>query len=111
MPPSHDPYSRVDYRRFVAWPQRIEREWPFLSKVLASAPLRRVLDLGCGTGEHARFLASQGDAIVGIDSSESMLGKAREAAVPEGVEFIQGDIADVATLTRGPFGAALCLGN
>jgi hypothetical protein len=27
------------------------------------------------------------------------------------VEFVGGDIADVAALTTGPFGAALCLGN
>ncbi len=111
MPSSPDSYSRVDYRRFVAWPQRIEREWPFLSKVLESAPLRRVLDLGCGTGEHARFLASRGFTVVGIDSSESMLAKARETGAPAGVEFIEGDIAEVAALTHGHFGAALCLGN
>ncbi len=109
LPP--DPYSRVDYRRFVAWPQRIEREWPFLSRILSSAPLRRVLDLGCGTGEHARFLASQGFTVVAVDSSQSMLAKARETPVPAGVEFIEGDIGDVAALTSGPFGAALCLGN
>lgn len=107
---SEDLYSRVDYRRFVAWPDRIQREWPFLEEVLASAPVKRLLDLGCGTGEHARFLASHGFGVVGIDSSESMLGKAREAPA-EGVEFIAGDIADVATLTSGTFGGAICLGN
>lgn len=106
-----DPYSRVDYRRFVAWPQRIAREWPFLKVVLHTAPSRRVLDLGCGTGEHARFLATKGFSVVGIDSSESMLAKAREAPGLENVEFVAGDIANVATLTGGSFGAALCLGN
>lgn len=107
---SDDLYSRVDYRRFVAWPDRIQREWPFLEGMLGSAPVKRLLDLGCGTGEHARFLASRGFAVVGIDSSESMLEKARETPA-EGVEFISGDIADVATLTDGCFGGAICLGN
>jgi SAM-dependent methyltransferase len=111
MSQTNDPYSRVDYRRFVAWPQRIEREWPFLEGILRSAPAPRVLDLGCGTGEHARHLAAKGFSVVGIDSSESMLSKAREAPVPEGVEFVAGDIADVEALTSGSFGAALCLGN
>ncbi|MBE3072188.1 MAG: methyltransferase domain-containing protein [Acidobacteria bacterium] len=106
-----DPYSRVDYRRFVAWPERIQREWPFLQRILATAPLRRLLDLGCGTGEHARFLASQGYAVVAIDASESMLEKAHEAPSAEGVEFMPGDIADVATLASGVFGGAICLGN
>ena len=108
---SDDPYSRVDYRRFVAWPQRIEREWPFLQKVLASAPSQRVLDLGCGTGEHARFLATKGFSVVGIDASDSMLAKAREGGTPASVEFVAGDISDVATLTSGSFGAAVCVGN
>ena len=107
---SDDPYSRVDYRRFVAWPDRIRREWPFLEAALASAPAKRLLDLGCGTGEHARFLASQGFAVVGIDASESMLEKAREVPAA-GVEFIAGDITDVAALTEGTFGGAICLGN
>jgi SAM-dependent methyltransferase len=108
---SDDPYSRVDYRRFVAWPQRIEREWPFLQKVLASAPSQRVLDLGCGTGEHARFLATKGFSVVGIDASDSMLAKAREGSTPTSVEFVAGDISDVATLTSESFGAAMCVGN
>ena len=106
-----DPYSRVDYRRFVAWPDRIQREWPFLERVLATVPSRRLLDLGCGTGEHARFLASKSFDVVGIDASASMLEKARETPPAAGVAFIAGDIADVASLTSGTFGGAICLGN
>lgn len=106
-----DPYSRVDYRRMVAWPERIRREWPFLERLLLAAPSKRVVDLGCGTGEHARFFASQGFEVVAIDASPSMLEKARESAVPAGVTFIEGDIANVATLCEGSFGAAICLGN
>ena len=111
MSVADDPYSRVDYRRFVSWPQRIQREWPFLERVLTTAPSRRVLDLGCGTGEHARFLATAGFAVVGIDASDSMLAKAREVPTVGDVEFIAGDMADVERLTVGSFGAALCLGN
>jgi len=33
-----DPYSRVDYRRMVAWPERIRREAPFLREFLKRAP-------------------------------------------------------------------------
>jgi len=107
-----DPYSRLDYRRMVAWPQRQRREWPLLSEVLAAAPARRVLDLGCGTGEHARLLADHGYEVVGIDRSETMIAKAREAGEPSGVRFVVGDLrrlGDLAVL--GSFGAALCLGN
>lgn len=73
-----DPYSRFEYRRLIAWPERIRREWPFLERLLATAPSRRLLDLGSGTGEHARFLASHGFSVVGIDASESMIETSHE---------------------------------
>jgi 2-polyprenyl-3-methyl-5-hydroxy-6-metoxy-1,4-benzoquinol methylase len=39
---------------------------------------RRVLDLGCGTGQLARHLATLGAAeVVGLDVSERMLALAR----------------------------------
>jgi len=104
-----DPYSRVDYRRLVAWPQRIEREWAFLSKALGGPG--RVLDLGSGTGEHSRFLASKGFEVVGVDSSPAMLAKARDTPLPPNLAFVEGDMTGVADLVSGSFDGALCLGN
>lgn len=106
-----DPYSRVEYRRLIAWPQRIEREWPMLSRVLEAGPSRRVLDLGCGPGEHSRRLAAAGFEVVGVDASEAMLEQARSEPVPENLRFIQGDLRDVPAVTEGSFGGAICLGN
>lgn len=104
-----DPFSRVDYRRLVAWPERIEREWPFLSRALGTAG--RLLDLGSGTGEHSRFLASKGFEVVGIDSSAAMLAAATDAPLPPNLTFLEGDISDVERLTSGLFDGAICLGN
>lgn len=106
-----DPWSRVDYRRLIAWPQRIEREWPFLSARLEAAPSKRVLDLGSGTGEHSRHMASQGYEVVGIDASPAMLSRAADEPLPPNLRFIEGDIVDVASLVDVPAGAAICLGN
>ncbi len=106
-----DPYSRLDYRRQIAWPKRIEREWPLLGEVLAPGPSRRVLDLGCGTGEHARFLVAQGFEVIGVDASASMIEQAREEALPPGLRFVHGDVAELDRLTEGLFGGAICLGN
>jgi SAM-dependent methyltransferase len=99
----------VDYRRLVAWPQRIEREWPFLSRAIGSAG--RILDLGSGTGEHSRFLASKGFDVTGIDSSPAMLAKAADTPLPPNLAFVEGDMTRVAELVEGPFDAAICLGN
>lgn len=106
-----DEYSRVDYRRIVAWPSRIQREEPFLRRVLGAAPRKSVLDLGCGSGEHSRFLAGLGFRVLGIDRSESMLERATEDPVPERVEFVRGDMTEVDRFVSEPFGAAICLGN
>lgn len=106
-----DPYSRVDYRRLIGWPDRIRRESPLLRKILGSAPSRRVLDLGCGTGEHARFLATEGFTVLGIDASETMIAKARDRPLLPGLRFELGDLTRIAETTRERFGAAICLGN
>jgi len=108
---SDDVYSRVDYRRFVAWPARIEREWPFLERILRAAQPKRLVDLGCGSGEHSRFLASKGFDVVGIDRSPAMVAKARESGPVDRVRFLEGDITEVGDLVEPPFGAAICLGN
>jgi SAM-dependent methyltransferase len=105
----NDPYSRLSYRRLIAWPARIQREAPFLREVLASAPSKRLLDLGCGTGEHARFLQAEGFDVTGVDASEAQLAQAREAG--PGPEFVKGDLSDLGAAVTGPFGAAISLGN
>lgn len=106
-----DRYSRFEYRRLIAWDERIRREWPLLERVLGSAPSRRILDLGSGTGEHSRFLAAKGFDVTGIDASPSMIEKSA-AEKPEGnVRFILGDMREADRLVQGPFGAAICLGN
>ncbi|MCZ6793019.1 MAG: class I SAM-dependent methyltransferase [Planctomycetota bacterium] len=106
-----DPYSRLDYRRLIAWPRRIRREAPFLRRVLDGAPETSVVDLGCGSGEHCRFLVQEGFRATGLDSSESMLALAREKPLPEGLRFVRGDIQRADEALGERFGAALCLGN
>jgi len=105
----NDPYARLSYRRLIAWPARIQREAPFLLEVLAGSPSRRLLDLGCGTGEHARFLQEEGFEVTGVDASEAQLAQAREAG--PGPEFVKGDLAELGAAVTGPFGAAISLGN
>ncbi len=109
--PGEDPYSRVDYRRFVAWPDRIRREAPFLKEILEKAPERSVIDLGCGTGEHSRFLAGEGFRAVGLDRSESMLAKAQEKPLSPNLQFVLGEIQNLGDVVKGRFGAAISLGN
>ncbi|TDC08158.1 class I SAM-dependent methyltransferase [Nonomuraea longispora] len=56
----------------------------------------RVVDLGCGRGEAAIFLAKHGFRVVGVDFSSMALNEARAAAAKEGVadrcRFVEGDL-------------------
>jgi cyclopropane fatty-acyl-phospholipid synthase-like methyltransferase len=44
-----------------------------------------VLDIGCGTGEHALFFAQEGHEVWGIDSAPLAIGKAQEKAAARGL--------------------------
>lgn len=103
--------ERVRADDLVDWPRRLAEERSLILRTLEGAPSRRVLDLGCGAGHHARFLAEQGYEVVAIDASEAALERARMDPVPSGVEFLLGEMGAVERSVRGHFGAALCLGN
>jgi SAM-dependent methyltransferase len=111
MPDENDRYSRVHYRHMIAWPERMRREGPLLEKTLGAGPSKRVLDLGSGPGDHARFLASRGFEVVGVDSSESMIEMAMSESLPRGVRFVLGDFTKLGAIVEGTFGGAICLGN
>jgi len=113
---AHDKlYSRTGYRRVIAWADRIRREAPFLEGVTGGAPVRRFLDVGCGSGEHTRHFAEQGWQAVGIDVSEKMIEEARELEGPTpaggSARFAVWPAARAAELPEAPFGAAICVGN
>jgi ubiquinone/menaquinone biosynthesis C-methylase UbiE len=72
------------------------RDVPFWSRIAGRAA-GRVLELGCGTGRVSLPLAKAGIALVGIDRSAPMLGRATRRAgalrrVAGGVTFVRGDI-------------------
>jgi ubiquinone/menaquinone biosynthesis C-methylase UbiE len=47
-----------------------------------------VLDVGCGTGEHALYLAQRGHEVWGIDSSQTAIQKAQDKAAARGINVI-----------------------
>jgi SAM-dependent methyltransferase len=60
--------------------------------------VRSVLDLGCGTGNHAIPLARRGYRVVGVDRSAGMLERARHKAtekIGNESEFVLGDLREL----------------
>jgi ubiquinone/menaquinone biosynthesis C-methylase UbiE len=71
-------------------------EWPAMLALLPELKGRRVLDLGCGFGGFCRWAREQGALeVVGIDVSENMLARAREATKGEAVRYLRADLATV----------------
>jgi len=66
--------------------------WKFgqdVVELLAPRARERILDLGCGTGQLTRTIASAGADVVGLDQSAEMVSEARANA--PGIEFEVGD--------------------
>jgi malonyl-CoA O-methyltransferase len=62
-----------------------------------------VLDLGCGTGRHAVWLANGGATVTGLDFSEGMMEKARAKPGARGVRFVVHDLDERLPFADGAF--------
>ena len=93
------------------WDARLAAEGPFLKSVLDEAGARRVLDVACGSGGHALWLARQGYEVTGADVSPVMIALARQKAAADGlgVPFVVSDLANLQA--SAVYDAVLCLGN
>lgn len=67
-------------------------------------PPGRAIDLGCGTGANAIYLAQHGFEVTGVDFAPAGIEKATRAAAEAGVrvDFIVDDLTDLRH-THGPF--------
>ena len=76
---------------------------------LARRPVRRVLDIACGTGPHLMRLAQRGYAMTGLDLSAKNIEFLRQRLAAKGYrgECIIGDMTDF-RLAR-PVDAAICM--
>lgn len=82
-------------------PWDIGRPQPFFRDLADRGRLLgRVLDVGCGTGEHALMAASLGLDATGVDASDTAIAIARRKADERGlpVRFISWDALDLADL-------------
>lgn len=99
-------YKDKDYDAEVAMLERL-----FQRHALDGSAL---LDLGCGTGQHAIRLARRGYSVTGVDRAAQMLAIARVKAEQSLDElapqpsFVEGDITSV-RLGGAPFDAALMM--
>ncbi|MBE0476543.1 MAG: methyltransferase domain-containing protein [Coriobacteriia bacterium] len=88
-----------------------DRHLDALVAALALEPGCRVLDLGCGTGNLERRIASaapEGVSVVGVDYSEGMLRRARrKCRRAENVSFVRADLRQPLPFAEGAFDRAV----
>lgn len=114
-----------DYDRIFSESQigRVQRQtvWAMAARVFR--PGQRILDLGCGTGVDAVYLARLGCNVLALDSSFAMVAVARERVLREGyqskVQVQHRSIEELAALGSQPdfdgvlsnFGGFNCVAN
>ena len=87
-------YGRARHPEDLPWHR--ETAFPLLVAAADRVAGGRALDLGCGTGTYATYLASRGLAVTAIDFTPRALDMARERASSLGVpvEFVEADVLE-----------------
>jgi SAM-dependent methyltransferase len=91
-----------------------EAECDFLEEIFhhySRQPIKRVLDLGCGTGSHALPLVQRGFTVHGVDRSAEMISIAKQKSQSQGLnDHIQLETADIRNVTlHTTFDAVICM--
>lgn len=84
----------------------------FLDKLFKKYRCRRIIDIGCGTGNHALRLNTMGYEITAIDVSPAMLKIAKSKIKNRKIHIRQGDMKKLASiLPKERFDGAILLGH
>jgi len=89
------------YRGVPPWD--IGRPQPVFARLAVNEDLGNdIIDVGCGTGEHAILFASRGYSVLGVDSAPLAVEKAKAKASQRGskAEFLVADALHLAKLHR-----------
>jgi 2-polyprenyl-3-methyl-5-hydroxy-6-metoxy-1,4-benzoquinol methylase len=85
----------------------------FLADFFRKHHCRSVIDIGCGTGNHALRLSKMGYQVTGVDVSPTMLKIAKAKEKEAKIRFIQGDMKKLEKVIPKDhkFDAGICLGQ
>src|SRR3954451_14046877 len=87
----------------------LERTHERYFRTIGGASATRILDLACGGGALAEWMAQRTDgSVLGVDLSSAQLARARQRRRPN-LRFVQHDIMQLESLGQQPFDAAICL--
>src|SRR3712207_887103 len=82
-------------------------EGPVVREAIGNVRGLNALDMGCGTGRHALWLAAGGATVTAVDFSEGMLAEARGKPGAEAIRFIVHDLHLPLPFAAGQFDLVL----
>jgi len=99
------PYQVMYRLGFAPWERRpVAPTWQRVTEGPGALPPGRALDVGCGTGRDAVYLAKRGWQVTAVDIIDKAIAKARQRAAHEDVEvqWVAGDVTALGGLGLGP---------
>lgn len=112
----HDWVSK-HYDLVAGWEERLGNEIPSLKALFRKQKVQRVVDMGCGTGEHDIALAKEGFVVTGMEASPFMAKSAASktqklsAEIAARITFLNGNYLSLLVQQQNPFDAAIFMGN
>ncbi len=99
------------YDLLINWNKRIKIEIPFVEHFIKNHDqnITNILEVGCGTGYHAKALSDLGFKVTGIDINKTMIGEARLRA--ENAKFQVMDFLESPPIIKTKFELIISLGN
>lgn len=101
--------NMIVYKTFKSLVSPKSMETRTVTEFLSVPDGARVLDLGCGYGDIARFFVDR-CSYLGIDSNESYVKEARRRNSQTNAEFLLADLSDEVVKQRGPFDLVILSG-
>ncbi|MFQ5810267.1 MAG: class I SAM-dependent methyltransferase [Armatimonadota bacterium] len=101
----------ANYDLLIDWEGRLAREGPFYEKLFAEHEISTVLDMACGTGQHAALFREWGLEVVGCDPSCEMMAACESSFGDLGIEFLPVGFGEIRANLGRSFDAITCLGN
>ena len=81
------------------WPMEVDSQFKdFVKEIKKTLSSGRTLDVGCGQGRHAIYLAQNGFCAYGVDYIERAIKEAKQNAKEQGIENIEFEEMDVLKL-------------
>ena len=99
------------YEALIDWPRRLDNETPFYRRLFEQRSVRSLVDVACGTGQHAALFHSWGLQVEGSDISPAMIQRAQQRfGEPAGLRWtVRG--FDQPVGPEACLDAAICVGN